>query len=90
MVMILIMTLPIEPVTLSVAQISELNQKLSSLRHDVNNKLSIIAASLELIRRRPEDSARLLNSLGEQPRKISEIIAQFSADTESALGITRP
>ncbi|MEI9865891.1 MAG: hypothetical protein WDN00_15345 [Limisphaerales bacterium] len=42
------MTLPTEPVTLSVAQISELNQKLSSLRHDVNNKLSIIAASLEI------------------------------------------
>ncbi len=84
------MTLPTEPVTLSVVQVGELNQKLSHLRHDVNNKLSIIAASLELIRRRPEDADRLLNSLGEQPRKISEIITQFSADIESVLGIKQP
>jgi C4-type Zn-finger protein len=84
------MSLPIEPVTLSVAQISELDQKLSRLRHDVNNKLSLIVASVELVRRRPENAERLLNSLDEQPKKIAEIIAQFSADWESALRITRP
>jgi len=84
------MALPTEPVTFSVAQIGELNQKLSSLRHDVNNKLSIVAASVELIRRRPEDVDRLLNSLAEQPKKISEIVAQFSAEVESAFGIRRP
>jgi hypothetical protein len=84
------MSLPIEPVTLSVAQISELDQKLSRLRHDVNNKLSLIVASVELVRRRPENAERLLNSLDEQPKKIAEIIAQFSADWETALRITRP
>jgi hypothetical protein len=61
------MRLPTEPVTLSVEQVSELNRKLSDLRHDVNNKLSLIAASVELIRRRPEISARLLNSIDQQP-----------------------
>jgi hypothetical protein len=84
------MTLPIEPVTLGVEQISELHQRLSTLRHDVNNKLSLVAATVELVRRRPENTERLLNSLGEQPGMIAEIIARFSADLESALRITRP
>jgi hypothetical protein len=84
------MPLPTDPVTLSVEQITELNRKLSALRHDVNNKLSLIAASVELLRRRPEDAGRLLNSLAEQPKIIAEAIAQFSRELESALGITRP
>jgi hypothetical protein len=83
------MPLPIEPVTLSVEQISELTRKLSGMRHDVNNKLSIIAASVELVRRRPDNAERLLNSLDEQPRMIAEMIAQFSAALEAALRITR-
>jgi hypothetical protein len=83
------MPLPIEAVTLSVEQISELNRKLSGMRHDVNNKLSIIAASVELVRRRPENAERLLNSLDEQPRMIAEMIAQFSVAMETALRITR-
>jgi hypothetical protein len=83
------MPLPMEPVTLSVEQVSELNRKLSAMRHDVNNKLSLIAASVELVRRRPENSGRFLNSLDEQPRIIAEMISQFSADLEAALRITR-
>ena len=83
------MPLPIEPVTLSPEQITELNRRLSGLRHDVNNKLSLIAASVELVRRRPENTERLLNSLGEQPQMIAEMIARFSADLETALHITR-
>lgn len=83
------MPLPTEPVTLSVEQVSELNRKLSAMRHDVNNKLSLIAASVELVRRRPENAGRFLNSLDEQPRIIAEMISQFSADLEAALRITR-
>jgi hypothetical protein len=45
---------------------------------------------VELIRRRPNSAERLLNSLDEQPQKIAEIIAQFSADVETALHVTRP
>ncbi len=82
--------LSIEPVTLSAEQINELNQKLSALRHDVNNKLSLIAASVELVRRRPENAGRFLDTLGEQPKKIAEDLAQFSAAVEAALGLTRP
>ena len=83
------MSLPMEPVTLSAEQIGELNRKLSGMRHDVNNKLSLIAASVELVRRRPENAERLLNSLNEQPRIISELIAQFSTDLETVLHISR-
>jgi hypothetical protein len=84
------MTLPTEPVTLTVEQIAELNRTLSTMRHDVNNQLTLIMAAVELIRRRPEGADRLLNMLVEQPKKISETIAQFSRGLESALKITRP
>jgi hypothetical protein len=83
------MPLPNEPVTLSVEQIHELNQKLAVLRHDVNNQLSLIVASVELIRRRPEGAERLISMMVEQPHKISASITQFSGDMESALHITR-
>jgi hypothetical protein len=84
------MPLPTDPVTLNVAQVTELNRKLSTLRHDVNNHLSLIMASVELIRRRPEGAARLLEMLVEQPHKIAESVTQFSRDLETALHITRP
>jgi hypothetical protein len=84
------MTLPTEPVTLTVEQIGDLNRNLSTLRHDVNNQITLIMAAVELIRRRPESSERLLNMLVEQPKKISEAIAQFSRELESALKVTRP
>jgi hypothetical protein len=84
------MRIPTEPVTLSVEQISELSQKLSDLRHDVNNKLSLVAASVELIRRRPEIAGRLLDSIDQQPKIIAGIITQFSAQMETMLHIERP
>jgi hypothetical protein len=84
------MALPNGSVTLSAEQINGLNQRLAALRHDVNNHLSLITAAVELIRRRPENTARLLDSLIEEPRSISEKIAQFSRDLETALRITKP
>jgi hypothetical protein len=84
------MSLPTEPVTLSVEQIGELNQKLADLRHDINNHVSVMLASTELLRRRPETTERMLASLAEQPPKIIEAIIQFSRDLEAAFHITRP
>jgi len=83
------MALPTEPVTLNVDQINELNRKLSTMRHDVNNQLALVMAAVELIRCRPEDTGRVLKMLVEQPHKISECVAQFSRELESALRITR-
>jgi exosome complex RNA-binding protein Rrp4 len=84
------MSLPTEPVTLGVEQIGELNRKLADLRHDVNNYASLILASAELMRRRPETAERMMASLMEQPPKIIASVKQFSNDLEAALHITRP
>ena len=84
------MSLPTEPVTLSVEQIGELNKKLADMRHDVNNYVSLILASAELLRRRPETAERMLASLNEQPPKIIAVVRQFSDDLEAALHVSRP
>ena len=84
------MAQPTKPVALSMEQIGELNNKLSALRHDMNNSLSLIAATVELIRRRPAIPEKMWNSLAEQPRKIGDAFTQFSRDLEAALHVTRP
>ena len=83
------MAQPTKPVALSMEQIGELNQKLSTLRHDLNNSLSLIAATVALIRRQPTVTEQMWNTLAEQPRKIGESFSQFSRDLEAALHITR-
>src|ERR1043165_831259 len=83
------MGLPDGPVTLTVQQIEELSKKLSTLRHDVNNHLSLIVAAAELIKFNPEMAVRMSTTLSEQPPKISEEISKFSAELEKVLGITR-
>ena len=83
------MVQPTKPVTLSMEQIGELSEKLSTLRHDLNNSLSLIAATVALIRRRPAVAEQTWNTLAEQPRKISQSFSEFSRDLEAALHITR-
>jgi len=84
------MSLPTEPVTLSVEQIGELNRKLADMRHDINNYVSLVLASAELMRRRPESAERMMANLLEQPPKIVTVVKNFSGDLEAALRITRP
>jgi hypothetical protein len=84
------MPLPSLPVTLTVEQIAELNRKLSSMRHDINNHLSLIIAAVELIRHKPATADRMLATLAEQPSRIADALKMFSADFEGVLGITRP
>lgn len=83
------MSVPSEPVTLSVEQISELKQKLSDLRHDVNNSLALMLAAVEMIRRRPESCEAMLKSFERQPQKITSALLHFSKTLESALRITK-
>ncbi len=83
------MGIPNGPVTLSVQQLEQLNKKLSALRHDVNNHLSLVVAAAELIKFNPEMAVRMSTTLSEQPPKISEEINKFSAELEKVLGITR-
>jgi len=84
------MPVPSQPVTLSVEQLGELNRKLSNMRHDINNHLSLIVAAMELIRVKPQMAERMLATLGEQPARITESVTKFSGEFERALGITRP
>ena len=84
------MPLPTEPVTLSAEQIGELNRQLADARHDVNNYVSLILASVELLRRRPETAERMLVNLLEQPPKITAAIKKFSGEFDTAFHITRP
>jgi len=84
------MGLPSEPVTLTVEQLSELSRKLSTLRHDINNNLSLIVAATELIKHKPQVADRMMGTLSEQPAKIMEALRKFAVDFEHTLGITRP
>jgi hypothetical protein len=83
------MPLPSQPVTLTVKQITDLNSKLSAMRHDINNHLSLIIAAVELIRHKPETAERMMATLVEQPPKIADALLKFSAEFERPLGITR-
>jgi hypothetical protein len=84
------MPLPTNPVTLTVEQIGELNRKLSTMRHDINNQLSLIVAAVELIRHKPQLAERMMNTLVEQPPKIADALTRFSGEFERTLGVTRP
>jgi len=83
------MGLPSQPVTLSVQQIDEINQKLSTMRHDVNNILSLVLAAIEVARYKPQTTDRMIATLAEQPPKIGQAVGRFSDDFEKLFGITR-
>jgi hypothetical protein len=80
---------PNVPVTLTPEQIKELNQQLSHMRHEINNQLSLIVAALELVRFKPDLRDRMLETMGQQPPKITAEVAKFSAEFERLFGITR-
>ena len=84
------MGLPTNPVTLSAAQVEELNKHLSTMRHDINGDLALIVAASELIKLNPELLPRMLKTLTEQQPKIRERADKFSVAFEKILGITRP
>jgi hypothetical protein len=83
------MGLPQQSVTLSPEQISELNQKLSKMRHDINNNLAMMLAAAELAKLKPDMAAKMLDRLIEQPTKMTALLKEFSVDFEKTLGITR-
>ncbi len=82
------MALPTEPVTLSVEELAAFNEKLATLRHDINNHLSLIMAAVELMRHKPQASERMVVALGEQPPKIGEALRKFTAEFEKTLKFT--
>jgi hypothetical protein len=83
------MGLPKNPVTLTPTQMEELGRKLSQLRHNINNHLSLIVAAAELIKRKPEMGPKMMDSLVDQPQKIVDEVRKFSDEFNHALGISR-
>jgi hypothetical protein len=83
------MALPSEPITLSAEQVEELQHKLSKLRHDINNNLSLIVAAVELIKHNPDMFERMVKVLSEQPSKIAEAMRAYSVEFEKTIGVTR-
>lgn len=79
------MALSGESVTLSAEQVEEMQRRLSKLRHDINNNLSLIVAAVELIKHNPDMFARMVNVLSEQPAKIAEAMKEYSAEFEKRL-----
>ena len=84
------MGLPQQAVTLSPEQIAELNQKLSKMRHDINNNLAMMLAAAELAKLKPDMAPKMLDRIIEQPAKMTAQMKEFSAEFEKTLGITRP
>jgi hypothetical protein len=83
------MGLPDKTVALAPEQIAELNKKLSTMRHNVNNHLAMIVAASELLKRKPELTERMLDNIMQQPDKIISEVRCFSDEFESLLGISR-
>ena len=83
------MAVPPVSVTLSPEQLAALNKQLSHMRHEINNQLSLIVAALELVRFKPDMRERLLETMSQQPPKITAEIARFSEEFERTFGITR-
>ena len=83
------MALSSEPVTLSAEQVEELHRKLSKLRHDINNNLSLIVAAVELIKHNRDMFPRMVTVLSEQPPKIAEAMRAYSAEFEKTVQVHR-
>lgn len=88
--MLWLMGVPTTPVTLTPEQLTDLNRKLAHMRHEINNQLALIVAAVELLRIKPDLRDKMLETLGQQPPRITDEMARFSADFERACGITRP
>jgi len=83
------MGLPQQPITIAPADVAQLNQKLATARHNINNHLALIVAAVELIRRKPELAPKFIESIGLQPDKVIHEIKKFSDEFERLLGVTR-
>lgn len=84
------MGVPNAPVTLTAQQVKELNEKLSFMRHDVNNHVGLMIAAIEMIQFKPDLAEKMMANLMDQMPKVTGTIAKFSEEFEKTFGITRP
>jgi trans-aconitate methyltransferase len=76
-----------QPVTLSPEQVAELNGKLSELRHNLNNHLTLILSAGDLIQRRPAAAVSMADTILGPAHQIMEEVQRFSREFERALRI---
>jgi hypothetical protein len=82
------MPAPKHPVTVPPERIEGLRVQLCETRHNVNNQVSLILAAAELIRQRPDQAARFVESLLTPPERIVQELKRLSDVLEQALEIT--
>jgi len=83
------MGLPPQPITIAPEEVAQLNLKLATARHNINNHLALIVAAVELIRRKPDLAPKFLESIATQPERVIEELKKFSEELERILKITR-
>ena len=83
------MSTPADTVILTRQQVEALNKHLATMRHDVNNSLSLVVAASELIKFNPASAERMANTLAEHPPKIGDLLAKFTAAFEETLGLDK-
>lgn len=83
------MALPDKTIALEPDQVAELNKKLSTMRHNVNNYLALIVAASELLKRKPELAPRMIENIMAQPERVIAEMRAFSDEFEAKLGIKR-
>jgi hypothetical protein len=81
------MRLPHAPVTLSVEEVAALHHKLAEIQHDLNNRLALLVAAVELIKVNPASLPQMSAALSAQPARISELVRRFGAEVDQALKI---
>jgi hypothetical protein len=79
------MEAPKQPITFTPVKLDKMVKRMSELRHNINNHLTLIIGAAELIRRKPEMIERMTGSLIDQARKIEEEMKRFSAEFERDL-----
>ncbi len=77
------------PVTLTPEPVKELASGLSHMRHEINNHLSLIMASAELLRLKPDMAEKLVKSIVDQPAKISKELKTYGDVLERIVGPIR-
>ena len=79
------MASPQESISLAPETVRDLEARLSDLRHNINNHLALVIAAVELIRRKPDLAARMVETIAQQPPKIQDEVQRFAELLERAL-----
>jgi hypothetical protein len=83
------MGLPAIPITLQPEQIADLQSRLRTTRHGLNNSLMLMTAAAEMFYQRPEIAEEMIARIVAESKKATESMREFSGQLENTLAITR-